>query len=82
MVSKRFCDICGIEIKDCYAQRAYDDYSYPLIGHHIEFCRNCGAKVRDFIESLLQEQEQLRFLTYEASEIKGQKKIDDFLNYF
>ena len=61
MVQKRYCDVCGAEIPDStgvehnVAANMYSGnfmYGAIVVDEADDLCRECGAKVRDFIRQL------------------------------
>jgi hypothetical protein len=61
---KRYCDVCGVEISDSLlvphneAVKMYSGtfvYGAVVVDESDDLCRDCGAKVRDFIRQLKKE---------------------------
>lgn len=82
MGTRRFCDICGTQIKEHYAEGTYSDFSTFFEGRHVEFCRICSAKVREFIYKLGQELDRVQAAMEEITFSKGQRTLDEFLFYY
>jgi hypothetical protein len=65
MVMKRFCDVCGAELPNS-AKVPHDEavkmyqgmfaYGAVVVDEHDDLCKECGAKVRDFIRQLKKEE--------------------------
>lgn len=64
MVDKKYCDVCGAEIPDSLivphneAAKMFTGffcYSAIVVDERDELCKDCGAKVRDFIRQLKKE---------------------------
>jgi rRNA maturation endonuclease Nob1 len=64
MVEKRFCDVCGAEIpnsatvphnKATKMASGRFWYSAVVMEERDDFCKECGARVRDYIRQLKKE---------------------------
>ena len=64
MGNKKYCDVCGAEIPDSLIVShneaagmftGFFRYSAVVVDERDELCKDCGAKVRDFIRQLKKE---------------------------